>query len=143
MVVRRPRPGMLYNRAVLADSHLNRGLACRALGEPAGAATDIRQAAALLDSQTSPSGEFCFMSGCAHAALAGLAGQAGSGVPAAERPSEAERATALLHQAVAMGYSNVDAYRNEDALDPLCDRDDFRLLIADLVMPADPFTPDR
>jgi hypothetical protein len=49
----------------------------------------------------------------------------------------------LLHQAVAMGYSNVDAYRNEDALDPLRDRDDFRLLIADLVMPAEPFTPDR
>ena len=136
-------PETLYYRAVLADSHLNRGLACRALGEPAGAATDIRQAAALLDSQTSPSGEFCFLSGCAHAALAGLAGQAGSGVPAAERPSEAERAMALLHQAVAMGYSNVDAYRNEDALDPLRDRDDFRLLMMDLVMPAEPFTPDR
>ncbi len=103
----------------------------------------IRQAVALLDAQTSPSGEFCFMSACAHAALAGLAGQAGSGVPAEERLPEAKRSMALLHQAVAMGYANVDAYRNEDALDPLRDRDDFRLLIADLVMPAEPFTPDR
>jgi eukaryotic-like serine/threonine-protein kinase len=136
-------PETLYYRAVLADSHLNRGFACRALGEPAGAATSIRQAAALLDAQTLPSGEFCFMSACAHAALGGLAGQAGSGVPAEERPSEAQRAMALLHQAVAMGYSNVDAYRNEDALDPLRDRDDLRLLMMDLAMPAEPFTPNR
>jgi eukaryotic-like serine/threonine-protein kinase len=98
---------------------------------------------ALLDSQTSPSGEFCFLSACAHAVPAGLAGQADSGVPAEERPSEAERAMALLHQAVVMGYSNVDAYRNEDALDPLRDRDDFRLMMMDLAMPAEPFTPGR
>ncbi len=103
----------------------------------------IRQAAALLDSQTSPSGEFCFQSACAHAAMAGLAGQVRSGVPAKDRPSEAERAVALLHQAVGMGYSNVNAYRNEDALDPLRDRDDFRLLMMDLAMPAAPFTPER
>ena len=50
---------------------------------------------------------------------------------------------ALLHQAVAMGFSNLDAYRNEDALDPLRDRDDFRLLMMDVAMPAEAFTPGR
>ena len=50
---------------------------------------------------------------------------------------------ALLHQAVAMGYRSADAYRNEDALDPLRDRPDFRLLMMDLAFPADPFARAR
>jgi hypothetical protein len=126
-------------RAGLAENHLNRGLARRALGEPAGAAAAIRQAVALFDAQTSLSGEYRFLWACSHAALAGLAGQAGSGGPAEEEPSEAERAMALLHQAIAMGYSAAEEYRTADALDPLRDRDDFRLLLLDLAFPADPF----
>ena len=35
---------------------------------------------------------------------------------------------ALLHKAVGMGYRNAAAFRTEDALDPLRDRPDFRLL---------------
>ena len=77
----------------------------------------------------------------AHAALAGLAGRAGSGVSAAEAASEADAAMALLHKAVAMGYRSRDAFRTEDALDPLRGRDDFRLLMMDLAFPADPFAP--
>ena len=50
--------------------------------------------------------------------------------------SEAETAEARLHQAVAMGY------RNADALDPLRDRDDFRLLLMVLAFPAGPFAKD-
>ena len=46
---------------------------------------------------------------------------------------------ALLHKAVAMGYRSPDAFRTEDALDPLRDRADFRLLMMDLAMPAEPF----
>ncbi len=41
-----------------------------------------------------------------------------------------------------MGHHRWDAYRTEDALDPLRGRDDFRLLIMDLDMPSDPFAPD-
>jgi hypothetical protein len=48
---------------------------------------------------------------------------------------------ALLHQAVAMGYRSLDAFRTEDALDPLRSRPDFRLLLDDLAFPADPFAP--
>jgi hypothetical protein len=46
---------------------------------------------------------------------------------------------ALLHQAVAMGYRSLDAYRTADELDPLRDRDDFQLLMLDLAFPADAF----
>ena len=44
-----------------------------------------------------------------------------------------------LHRAVAMGYRNPDAYRTEEALDPLRDRPDFRLMMMDLAMPVEPF----
>ena len=42
-------------------------------------------------------------------------------------------------QAVAMGFRNADAFRSEAALDPLRDREDFRLLVMDLTMPDEPF----
>jgi hypothetical protein len=38
-----------------------------------------------------------------------------------------------------VGYRNPDAYRTEDALDPLRCRPDFQFLIMDLAMPAEPF----
>ena len=50
---------------------------------------------------------------------------------------------ALLHEAVAMGYRDPDALRTEDALDPLRDRLDFRLLLMDLCFPAEPFAVPR
>jgi hypothetical protein len=50
---------------------------------------------------------------------------------------------ALLHKAVDMGYRTPDAYRTEDALDPLRGRDDFQLLLMDLAMPAEPFAATR
>ena len=75
--------------------------------------------------------------------MAGLAGRPGSGVPADEADGEADEAMARLHRAVAKGYRDPDAYRNEDALDPLHGRDDFRLLMMDLAMPADPFAAVR
>ena len=95
-----------------------------------------RGAVALYDALPSWLREFRSLSACAHAALAGLADQAGSGVSAAEAASEAETTVARLHQAVAMGY------RNADALDPLRDRDDFRLLLMVLAFPAEPFAKD-
>ena len=80
-----------------------------------------------------------FEAACCRAALSGLAGRAGSGVSAGEATSEADAAMSLLWEAVGMGYRNTDAYLTADALDPLRDRDDFRLLMMDLVFPAEPF----
>ena len=76
---------------------------------------------------------------CCHAALAGLAGRARSGVSAAEGEEEARASIEWLRRAVAMGYRNGSELRVESALDPLRSRDDFRLLMMDLAMPFDPF----
>ena len=46
---------------------------------------------------------------------------------------------ALLRKAIGMGFRNPDTYRTEAALNPLRARDDFRALMMDLAMPADPF----
>ena len=53
-----------------------------------------------------------------------------------------DAAMALLRKAIEMGYRAVNAYRTEDALDPLRSRDDFPLLMRDLEFPSDPFAPD-
>ena len=45
---------------------------------------------------------------------------------------------ALLRKAAGMGYSAPATYRTETALDPLRGRDDFRLFVMDLAMPAQP-----
>jgi hypothetical protein len=131
--------GSTEYRDVLAECYLSRSLTRRALGDPAGAAADARRAVALFDALPPRSGERWFLSAGAHAALAGLAGRDGSGVSAAEATFEAETAVALLRKAVGVGYRNPDAYRTEDALDPLRDREDFRLLMMDVGMPAEPF----
>jgi hypothetical protein len=38
-----------------------------------------------------------------------------------------------------MGYRSLNAFSSEEALDSLRSRDDFRALMMDLAMPADPF----
>jgi hypothetical protein len=109
----------------------------------AGAAADARRAVALSEGLSSLSGREWFEIACAHAALAGLAGRAGSGVSAAEAVTETDAAMALLRKAIAMGYRAVRVSRIEDALDPLRDREDFKLFMMDLAMPADPFAAAR
>ena len=44
-----------------------------------------------------------------------------------------------LSRSVALGYRSPDIFRSQDALDPLRGGDDFRLLMMDVAMPADPF----
>lgn len=111
--------------------------------DPAGAADAWKRACADLDRTGALSSELTFFRACGHAGLAGLAGRPGSGVSDAEATNLAETAMVLLRQAVLMGYRNPDAYRAESALDPLRGRDDFRLLMMDLVFPADPFAAAR
>ena len=120
-----------------------RGLARRDLGDAAGAAADARQALGLYDGLPSRSGWEWYETACCHAALAGLAGRGGPGLSAAEAPVEAEAAMGLLHKAVAMGYRDIASFRTEAALDPLRDRADFRLLMMDLVFPAEAFARDE
>jgi hypothetical protein len=109
----------------------------------AGAAADARRALELWEGLPSRTGQDWFETACAHAALAGLAGRSGSGVSAAEGITEADAAMTSLSRAVALGYRNPDIFRSEDSLGPLRGRDDFRLLMMDLALPADPFAAAR
>ncbi len=132
-------PVTQYCRSALAWNCFKRGLIRRALGDFPGAAADFQRAAAVVDALPSRTGELYFLAARAHAALAGMAGKAAGLASTAEASGEADAAMALLHEAVAMGYRDPSAFRAEDALDPLRDRLDFRVLLMDLSVPAAPF----
>jgi serine/threonine protein kinase/tetratricopeptide (TPR) repeat protein len=130
-------------RSNLAYSLRRHGLARDGLGDVAGAVADARRALGLYDGLPFRSGGEWYETACCHAALAGLAGRGGPGLSAAEAAVEAEAAIGLLHRAVAMGYREIGFFRTEAALDPLRDRADFRLLMMDLVFPAEAFARDE
>jgi tetratricopeptide (TPR) repeat protein/tRNA A-37 threonylcarbamoyl transferase component Bud32 len=123
----------------LAQTYLRSGQVQVDDGDLAAASATWRRAIALHDGLKSPNGELSFSRSCCHAALAGIAGRPGSGVSAEEGRDESDRAMSWLRRAVALDYRDPDTYRRETALDPLRDRNDFRLLMMDLAMPADPF----
>ena len=112
-------------------SLVGRGRARRALGDPAGAAADVRHALRLSEGLRLPEGYAAFAIACSHAALAGLAGQEGTGVSAAEGKAHADQAMALLRKAVD-GFRDIHHYRTEGALDPLREREDFKKLLTEL-----------
>jgi tetratricopeptide (TPR) repeat protein len=125
-------PTKFWSPYYVASSTRRRGLALRDLGDISGAAADARRAMGLCDGLTSRWGPHFFETACCHAALAGLAGRAGSGVSAAEEEREAAKAVEWLGRAVANGYRNTNELRIESALDPLRDRPDFKKLMAEL-----------
>jgi tRNA A-37 threonylcarbamoyl transferase component Bud32 len=126
-------------RAVQAGESLRRrAMARRDRGDLAGASGDVRKSLELYESLPSP-GEAWYGTACCHAALAGLARSAGSGVPIASSPTEADRAMEDLRRAVATGSAEFDVFRTEAALDPLRGRDDFQLLLLDLAFPTAAF----
>ena len=123
----------------LAESYLRSGQARSAGGDLAGSAADWKRAMALFRSVPRLIGEYTFLMGCTHAALAGLAGKSGSGISAAEGEAEAVQAMATLRRAVALGWRDLSSYQTEPTLDPLRPRPDFQLLMMDLAFPARPF----
>ena len=82
-----------------------------------------------------------FETACGHAALAGVAGREGSGVPTDAASTEANEAVSLLAKSISSGFRDATQFRIDDTLKPLRDRPDFRLLMLDLAMPAYPFAP--
>ena len=73
------------------------------------------------------------------ASLAGLTSHADSTISIEEGGSQAEQAMQGLRQAVAAGYHNLGELRTDTNLDSLRSHADFRLLLMDVAMPADPF----
>ena len=111
---------------------VGRGRARRDLGDPAGAAADVRHSLRLFEALRLPEGLAAFNIACSHAALVGFAGQEGTGVSAAEGKAHADQAMALLRKYVEAGFGNIHEYRTEGALDPLREREDFKKLLTEL-----------
>jgi eukaryotic-like serine/threonine-protein kinase len=139
----REHRGNSWYQSGSAFSLRGRGLAHLDLGDLAPATADTRRALQLWDGPPMRIGEYWFETACCHATLAALAGREGSGVSAGEARVEAEKAMAILKQAVSEGYRDFAAYRTETALDVLCGRADFQLLMLDLTFPSDPFARGR
>jgi serine/threonine protein kinase/tetratricopeptide (TPR) repeat protein len=135
----RENPEITRYRSGPAWSLRGRAMIRRQLADSAGAAADLRRALAIWNAIPSRTGDEWFETACNQAALAGLAGREASGVSAAEARLHADATMALLKKAVALGFRNANEFRIQDALDPLRDRPDFRLLILDLSFPANPF----
>jgi hypothetical protein len=130
-------------RYALAFNLRRRGLARRDLGDAAGAAADSRRALGLYQALPPRSGNEWFETACCHAALCDLSGHAGAAVSAAAGDEEAAKAIEALFKASALGYRNTYIWRTESALEALRPRDDFRMLMMDLAMPAEPFAASR
>jgi tetratricopeptide (TPR) repeat protein len=107
----------------------------RRRGQGSEALAGFRTAAGLMERLSAPTHEELYDQCCYLALAAGVATDPGSGVPAAE----ADRAMASLRRAVADGFRDIAHMRIDADLDPLRGRDDFRLLMMDLAMPAKPF----
>src|SRR5262249_3524902 len=127
----------------LADTLWALGRAHRRAGRTAEAAVALRRSVAPPESLTDPPIESRVNRAFSHALLASLAGRPGSTIAAAEGPAESDRAMIDLQRAVAAGYRDLTYLQTNTDLDLLRSRPDFRLLMMDLAMPAEPFTTAR
>ena len=133
------QPGNDRYHQGLAESRLRSGGVRRAAGDLVGAADDWRLAAALYASHPPQGGEAGDLPGLLPRLAGGArrcgglrnldrrgggAGPGGDGYP---------------RRAVAGGYRDLDLFRVESGLDSLRSRDDFRLLMMDQAIPAEPF----
>lgn len=82
-----------------------------------------------------------YNSACLSARMAALAHQPGAGLSAADGKAAEEKAMQKLLRAIGLGYRNVALISRDPDLNALRDRDDFKSLMLDLAMPADPFAP--
>ncbi len=128
-----------WYRSLLAHAVRRRALAAGDLGDQPAAAADLERALGLYDGLPTRSGEEWFETACCHAALLASAAHHVGSASASEGELEAQRTMELLRRAAAMGYRNANAFWTETALAPLCQRSDFRLLMMDMVLPAEPF----
>jgi tetratricopeptide (TPR) repeat protein len=123
-----------YSNA-LASSYTYRGWAHVLAGQPAEAAGDLRRAIELWAKDPAPPMVDRFEHARALALLAGLAGDAQSGVPAAEATAFRDQAVAALRDAVKAGWSQADELK-EPYFDALRKRDDFQELVKGLAVKA-------
>jgi serine/threonine-protein kinase len=113
----------------LGYSHAFRGCALVWSNQRSKAAGDLRRALELWAQGPAPDPETPFERARARALLAGLAGEAQSGVTKEEAAAFADQAVASLREAINAGYLFAGELKEPD-FDPLRGRDDFRKLQA-------------
>jgi serine/threonine protein kinase len=115
------------------------GAAQQTVGQAALAVVTWRRAIATAQRDQSSNGEALYVLACCHARIGGIAGTAGSGLSAAQGAAELDTAMVTLRRALARGYRDFHWIKRDPDLDPLRNRCDFRVLMMDLAMPAEPF----
>ena len=135
-------PTSSHYRRLLVESLLRFGHVQQTDNDIAGATAHWRRAVAIVDAVPVSTGEVVFLGAACHASLSSVALLEGNPMSTTLSLAEANRAMTQLRQAAGLGYRDLNAYRTEIALNPLRGRDDFRLLMMDLAMPADPLARD-
>jgi serine/threonine-protein kinase len=130
-------------RLNLASSVRRLGGLRLATGDAVGAAAAASKAQALLEALPEHSSQEWIELAYCHAMLAGAAGRKGSGVSATDGEAQAGKAMDLLRRAVAGGYRDSDEMSGNSAFAAIRGRADFRALIMDMAMPAEPFAKVR
>jgi serine/threonine-protein kinase len=115
----------------LAQSHAIRGWALVRAGQPSRAAADLRQAVEFSAKAKVVGPEPRFERSRTLALLAGLGGEANSGVTKAEAAAFANQSVVALRDAISAGWGWPDELKDPD-FDPLRGRDDFKKLLAEL-----------
>jgi serine/threonine protein kinase len=125
------QPALSEHKLRLGYSHAFRGAAHARAGHPAAAAADLQQAAGLWAKTVNTGAEDQFERSRALALLAGLGGDAKSGVTRAEAAAFADQAIAALRDAFGTGWSWPAELREPD-FDALRGREDFKKLLAEV-----------
>ena len=112
-------------------------------GRASEAAASFRSAVAIMERLPTPSVGQIYDLACYQSLCAGAAEKRGSSALSADRLNMGDQAMDALRRAVALGFVNPAHIRLDSDLDPLRDREDFKLLMLDLAMPANPIAPNR
>jgi hypothetical protein len=118
---------------LLLENRLELAMVRIAEGRPADAVKYLEQAVATAADRAEPSVDELVGLATVHAQLSRVAGAAASG--------HADRALALLVQAIAKGFGDTAELKASDAYDPLRERADFKKLLADLEAKQRPKAP--
>jgi serine/threonine-protein kinase len=118
-------------KSFLACTQAVRGFTRARAGQPAEAAADLRRAVELLHTDAPLMIAQRFYRSWALAQLAGLGGDAKSGVRAAEAAAFADQAVAALRDAIRAGWADPDDLKDPE-FDLLRKRDDFQKLVKEV-----------
>jgi serine/threonine-protein kinase len=125
-------PAVVPYQSGLASNLSRLGITHQRAGRPADAVKAHQGAIKVMEDLRPPSSGNLYSLACYQALLAGVAGEAGSGLTSDEARTMADRAMLRLSAAVAAGFRNVAHLRKDTDLDSLRKRDDFQKLLADL-----------